>query len=166
MMICDEIDRLNEPIQHIDREIATQARQDEDVRRLTTIPGVGILTASTIKTYVSDPGGFKSARHFAAWLGLTPKANSSGGETRQGALSKMGNPELRSLLFVCATVVIRNGRRTGRMETWLRKLLDRRPYKAAAVALANKIARIVWVLLNDGSVYRSPNLLNSAISDT
>jgi len=164
--ICDEIDRLNERIQRIDGEIAAQAKQDEDVRRLMTIPGVGILTASTIKNYVSDPGGFKSARHFAAWLGLTPKVNSSGGKSRQGSISKMGNPELRSLLFVCATAVIRHGRRTGRMETWLRKLLDRRPYKVAAVALANKIARIVWALLNEGSVYRSPNLRNSAISDT
>lgn len=164
--ICDEIDRLNERIERIDCEIAAQAKQDEDVRRLMTIPGVGILTASTIKSHVSDPGGFKSSRHFAAWLGLTPKVNSSAEKTRQGSISKMGNPELRSLLFVCAAAVIRNGRRTGRMETWLRKLLDRRPYKVAAVALANKIARIVWALLNEGSVYRSPNLMNSAISDT
>lgn len=163
--ICDQIDRLADRIQRIDREIAAQAKQDEDVRRLMTIPGVGILTASTIKNSVSDPRGFKSARHFAAWLGLTPKLNSSGGKTRQGSISKMGNPEVRSLLFLCATAAIRNGRRSGIMEPWLSRLLARRPYKVAAVALANKIARIVWVLLNEGSVYRPPNPRNTAISD-
>ena len=95
-------------IDKLEREIVAEAKRDDDMRRLATIPGVGAITAAAIKALVPDPGGFKSGRHFAAWLGLTPKPHSSGGKERLGGISKMGNPELRSLLVLGATSVLRS----------------------------------------------------------
>ncbi|CDZ44268.1 IS110 family transposase [Neorhizobium galegae] len=151
--IREEITRLDDRIDRIDREIAAHAKRDEDIQRLLTIPAVGAITASTIKALVPDPAGFKSARHFAAWIGLTPKANSSGEKIRDGHISKMGNRELRSLLFLCSLSAIRVARRADTMLPWLKNLLKRRPVKVAAVALANKMARIVWALLTKGGTY-------------
>lgn len=91
-----------------------------------------------VKALVPDPGGFKSARHFAAWIGLTPKAHSSGGKERLGRISKMGNPELRSLLVTGAASVLRHVRTDDKARPWLKDLLGRRPFKVVAVALANK----------------------------
>lgn len=124
------------------------------MRRLVTIPGVGAITAATVKALVPDPGGFKSGRHLAAWLGLTPKSHSSGGKERLGGISKMGNPELRSLLVVGATSVLRHARKNDKASIWLSALLARRPFKVVAVALANKMARIIWALLVKGGTYR------------
>jgi transposase len=155
-VIADQIDALAGQIVKLDRAIIAATRTDEDMRPLTTIPGVGAITAATIKALVPDPGGFKSARHFAAWLGLTPKQHSSGGKERMGRISKMGNPELRCLLVLGATSVLRGARTNERARPWIRTLLARRPYKVAAVALANKTARIVWALLNKNGVYRRP----------
>jgi transposase len=129
------------------------------MRRLTTIPGVGAITAATIKSLVPDPGGFRSGRHFAAWLGLAPRPHSSGGKERLGRISKMGNPELRTLLVIGATSVLRIVRNDARARSWLTALLARRPFKVAAVALANKMARIIWALLNRGGIYRRPEPL-------
>ena len=134
-----------------------EARHDEDMRRLTTIPGVGAITAATIKALVPDPGGFKSARHFAAWLGLTPRSHSSGGKERLGRISKMGNPKFRSLLVVGATAVVRVARNDALRRPWLKALLARWPFKVVAVAQANKTARIIWAL--KGGTYRHPNSL-------
>jgi transposase len=117
MAIADEIEASADQIERLERAIVVEAKHDEDMRRLTTIPGVGAITAATIKALVPDPGGFKSARHFAAWLGLTPRPHSSGGKERLGRISKMGNPELRPLLVVGATAVlrvVRNDARRGR----------------------------------------------------
>lgn len=144
------------------RAIVTEAKRDEDMRRLTTIPGVGAITAATIKALVPDPGGFKSARHFAAWVGLTPRPHSSGGKERLGGISKMGNPELRVLLVLGATAVLRIARNDDRARPWLKALLARRPFKVAAVALANKMARIIWALLNKGGIYHRPEPLSIA----
>jgi len=96
MAVVDQIDALAGQIDRLERSIVTEAKRDEDMRRLTTIPGVGAITAATIKSLVPDPGGFRSGRHFAAWLGLTPRPHSSGGKERLGRISKMGNPELHS----------------------------------------------------------------------
>ena len=115
---------------------------------------VRAITAATIKALVPDPGGFKSARHFAAWLGLTPRPDSSGGKERLGRISKMGNPELRALLVVGATAVLRVARNDARTRPWSKALLARRPFKVAAVAQANKTARIIWALLDQGGTYR------------
>ena len=101
-----------------------------------------------------DPGGFKSARHFAAWIGLTPKDHSSGGSNRLGAITRAGDEALRSVLVVGATAVIRQMRRgSGRQWPWLEQLLERKPPKLAAVALANKLARIAWKLMTSGQGY-------------
>lgn len=159
MAIADEIEASADQIERLERAIVAEAKHDEDMRRLTTIPGVGAITAATIKALVPDPGGFKSARHFAAWLGLTPRPHSSGGKERLGRISKMGNPELRSLLVVGATAVLRLVRNDVRARPWLKALLARRPFKVAAVAQANKTARIIWALLDKGEIYRRPDPL-------
>ncbi|EHK55637.1 IS110 family transposase [Allomesorhizobium alhagi] len=159
MAIADQIEALMDQIDRLERAIVAAARRDEDMRRLTTIPGVGAITAATIKALVPDPNGFKSARHFAAWLGLTPRPHSSGGKERLGRISKMGNPELRCLLVLGATSVLRIARKDDRARPWLKALLARRPFKVAAIALANKMARIIWALLNKGGIYQRPEPL-------
>ncbi|MBB2709637.1 IS110 family transposase [Rhizobium sophoriradicis] len=154
--ILAEIENLSGRIQRIDDRIAAHAKRDEDIRRLTAIPGVGTLTASTIQAQVPDPGCFKSARHFSAWLGLTPKQNSSGERQRSGSISRMGNAELRSLLYIGAMGVLTAARRWGTGSGWLRRLMNRRPLRVVAVALANKIARVVWALMTKGGSYHAP----------
>ncbi|MDR9808219.1 IS110 family transposase [Rhizobium hidalgonense] len=154
--ILAEIETLTARIQRMDDQIADHAKQDEDIRRLAAIPGIRALTASAIKAHVPDPRSFKSARQFSAWLGLTPKQNSSGETRRQGSISRMGNAELRSLLYVGAMGVVIAARRFGTRSAWLRRLIDRRPLKVAVVALANKTARVVWALLAKGGIYKAP----------
>lgn len=150
-----EIENLSQRIERLDREIAVNARKDDDIRRLTTIPGVGTLIASTIKAQIPDPHGFKSGRQFSSWLGLTPKVNSSGGKSRIGRISKAGNSELRSLLFLGAMSVVRAARKDENASPWLLKLLDRRPAKVVTVAVANKMARVIWALMTKGSAYQT-----------
>jgi transposase len=152
--IANQIEALAQQIDKLERVIVAEAKRDEDMRRLATVPGVGAITAASIKALVPDPGGFKSGRHFAAWLGLTPKPHSSGGKERLGGISKMGNPDLRSLLVLGATGVLRYARGNAKAPLWLNALLARRPYKVVAVALANKMARIIWALLIKGGTYR------------
>jgi len=162
--IADQIEALIEQIDKLEREIVAGAKRDEDMRRLATIPGVGPITAASIKALVPDPGGFKSGRHFAAWLGLTPRSHSSGGKERLGGISKMGNPELRSLLVLGASSVLRRVRGNDKAPKWLSALLARRPYKVVAVALANKMARVIWALLTKGGTYRGPEPVNGVAS--
>ena len=160
--IADQIEALTRQIDKLERGIVAEAKRDEDMRRLTTIPGVGAITAATVKALVPDPDGFKSGRHFAAWLGLTPKSHSSGGKERLGGISKMGNPTLRSLLVCGATSVLRRVKGNDKAPQWLIGLLARRPFKVVAVALANKMARIIWVLLTKGGAYRNTDGASSA----
>ena len=152
--IADQIETLTRQIDKLERGIVGEAKRDEDMRRLTTIPGVGAITAAHVKALVPDPDGFKSGRHFAAWLGLTPKPHSSGGKERLGGISKMGNPTLRSLLVCGATSVLRRVKGNDKAPRWLIALLARRPFKVVAIALANKMARIIWALLTKGGTYR------------
>lgn len=153
MAIADQIDALAGQIDRLDRAIVAEARTDEDMRRLTTIPGVGAITAATVKALVPDPGGFKSARHFAAWLGTYAQTVFEWRERTEGAHVEDGKSR-RCLLVLGATAVLRGARKNERAQPWLRTLLARRPFKVAAVALANKMARIVWALLNKNGVYR------------
>lgn len=155
-ILADEIEAIDRRIAAIDERITAAAREDETARRLMTIPGVGPIIAATIRARVPDPSVFRSGRHFAAWLGLTPKPHSSGGKERLGGISKMGDAGLRSLLVVGATAVMRLAAR-GKALAWLVALMGRRPFKVAAVALANKMARIVWAILIKGGVYRRPD---------
>ena len=154
--LADQIDRLTAEVEALERQLVAEVRRDDDMRRLTTIPGIGPITAAAIKALVPDIAGFKSARHFAAWLGLTPKPHSSGGKERLGRISKMGNTTLRTLLVVGATAVLRHVRKGANGPQWLTGLLARRPAKVVAVALANKMARIVFALLTKGGEYRRP----------
>jgi transposase len=132
-------------------------RQNQDSRRLETIPGVGFITATAIAAAVADPSHFRSGREFAAWLGLTSRPNSSGGKERLGRISKMGDGYLRTLLVVGATAVIRYTRaKTAAGSAWITELLAKKPARVVSVALANKTARIAWTLLPKGDVYRSP----------
>ena len=154
--LADLIDRLTAEVETLERQLVAAVRRDNEMRRLTTVPGVGPITAAAIKALVPDIAGFASARHFAAWLGLTPKPHSSGGKERLGGILKMGNATLRTLLFVGATSVLRHVRRGANGPKWLVGLLARRPAKVVAVALANKMARIVFALPTKGGEYRRP----------
>jgi transposase len=121
---------------------------------LAEIPGVGPVTAITLALSI-EPGSFASGRHFAAWLGLTPKEHSTGGKHRLGRISKAGNERLRQLLVVGATALIRCAKPGSKSASaWLLQLLERKPRKLAAVALANKMARIVWAMTARGEAYR------------
>jgi transposase len=162
--IADQIEALTRQIEKLERGIVSEAKRDEDMRRLTTIPGVGAITAANVKALVPDPDGFKSGRHFAAWLGLTPKPHSSGGKERLGGISKMGNPTLRSLLVCGATSVLRRAKGNDKAPQWQIGLLARRPFKVVAIALANKMARIIWALLTKGGTYRNTGTASGTVS--
>lgn len=152
--LTQEIDGLNDRIRRIDRRLVKHCREDETARRLASIPGVGPITACALQAMVTAPKSFRSSRHFAAWIGLTPRANSSGGKERLGPISKQGNTMLRSFLVLGAIARLRNVRSSPERDGWMSALLARRPYKVAAVAVANKLARIAWALMVRGGIYR------------
>ena len=131
-------------------------RGNEDSQRLDTILGVGPITASALTASISDPQVFKSGRMMSAWIGLVPKQNSSGGKERLGRISKQGDQYLRWLLVAGAMTVIRHAKRRGTTDPWLANIIAHKPTKLAAVALANKNARIAWALLRHGGTYRRP----------
>jgi len=146
---------LDEEIRALDRTLLIWHRQNETSRRLATIPGVGIITATAIVATVSDPSHFRSGRQFAAWLGLVPRQNSSGGKSRLGGISKQGDRYLRRLMVVGATAVIRHAHKKDTPTiSWLNKLLERKPVRLVSVALANKTARIVWAVLVRNQIYQ------------
>ena len=138
-------------------EIVAHARRDDTARRLATIPGIGPITASLIAATVGgNIGAFRSARHFAAWLGLVPRQHSTGGKTRLGRITKAGNREIRRLLVLGATsMVYRAGQWNSAAGAWTRGLLARRPVRLATVALANKMARIAWALMTRNEIYQA-----------
>ena len=143
-------------IGNIERQLMAWHRQNVASRRLETIPGIGIITATALAASVPDPSVFGSGRQFAAWLGLVPRQSSSGGKDRLGHVSKMGNGYLRRLLVVGATSVTRRAAaintRTG---AWVRSLLERKPARLVTVAIANKTARTAWALLAREESYRA-----------
>lgn len=152
--LAGQIEALDARLERLDDEIVVQVRSSEAGRRLTSIPGVGPITAGALLAMVSDPSGFRSARHFATWLGLGPRHDSTGGKQRFGRISKKGNRYLRTLLILGAANVLRFMRK-GTASAWLAALQQRRPFKVAAVALAHKMARIVWALMSKGGTYRA-----------
>jgi error-prone DNA polymerase len=141
----------------LEAEIVAHARGDDTARRLATVPGIGPITASLIAATVGDSiGAFKSARHFAAWLGLVPRQHSTGGKTRLGRITKAGDREIRRLLVLGATsMVYRAAQWNSAAGAWTRGLLERRPVRLVTVALANKMARIAWALMARDEVYRA-----------
>jgi transposase len=138
-----------ERIRDLERQIVAHARHDDTARRLATIPGIGPITASLITGAVGDGiGNFRSARHFAAWLGLVPRQHSSGGKTRLGRITKTGNRQIRTLLVLGATSMVYRAKQwNSAAGAWVRGLLERRPVRHVTVALANKMARIAWAEL-------------------
>jgi transposase len=143
------------------REIIAVTREDETSlgRRLETIPGVGPMIASAAPAIVGDPARFGSGRQFAAWLGLTPRLSGTGGKTKLGPVSKCGDRYLRSLFVEGACSVLMAARKPGsKTPEWVRRLAARKDYKVAAVALANKNARIVWALMTKGGRYDAAKL--------
>ena len=149
--------QLEEQIGALDAEIIRRARDDETARRLMTIPGIGPLIATALATLAPPPAMFSKGRDFAAWLGLTPRQHSTGGKQRLGATSKMGERSLRRLLIIGANSVVQWRARKGAMAgTWLAGMLARKPPMLVRVALANKMARIVWALMTKGGTYRAP----------
>ena len=145
---------LDEEIAHSDRTIRKMAQADEVARRLMSIPGLGPVTASAMAASVQDVHSFSGPREFAAFLGLTPRQNSSGGKERLGRVSKMGNRYLRKLLVVGAHAVLYHRKaHADALRTWADKLMETKPFKLVAVALANKLARIVFAIMRGNTGY-------------
>lgn len=154
--LTDTIDRAKD----IEVQLARWHKQSPVSQLLATVPGVGIMGASAVAATVIDPKLFHSGREFAAWLGMTPRQNSSGGKERLGRTSKRGDKYIRSLLIAGAVAVLRHARnKATRDGEWVRNLLACKPTKVAAVALANKTARILWVVMMRGDGYRAKELL-------
>lgn len=137
----------------IERQIAKAARADREACRLMEVPGVGPMIASTVLAKVPDARVFRSGRDFAAWIGLTGRDRGTGGKHRPGRISKQGDRVLRALLISGASAHLRQQKRRGISDPWLRELLARRPYKVAMVAFAAKTARILWAMMVKGEPY-------------
>ena len=139
----------------LDRQLIAWHTESEASRRLAGIPGIGVITATALAATVTDPDQFRSGRQFAAWLGLTPQQHSTGGKTRLGGISKQGDRYLRRLLVVGATAVMRHTKdKPTPIANWIRKLMEKKPFRLVSVALANKLARIAWVVLTRQEAYR------------
>lgn len=156
-----QLRRIKEQILEFDRMIAAWHRSCETSRRLDEIPGVGPALATALVASIADPRAFRSGRDFSAWIGLVPKQNSSGGKPKLGGISKQGDRYLRGLFTAGALAVIRYAKIHGTGRPWLTALLARRPTKVAAIALANKLARMAWAMMARGERYREPVALTA-----
>ena len=160
MALAAQLEMIKRQILDADRRVLAWHRASETSKRLEAIPGVGPLIASALVASIPDPAIFRSGRDLSAWIGLVPKQNSTGGKERLGHITKAGNRYLRQLLVVGALSVIRRAKQLGYTRyPWLVKLMERRSVKIAAVALANKIARIVWAMMARNEIYQPARLL-------
>ena len=157
-LLGEEIKHLDTRLEEMATKLAAAHKANPVSQLLATIPGVGPIIALTLAVEI-DPSAFQSGRHLAAWIGLTPKEHSTGGKQRMGGISRAGNERLRRLLVTGATSVIRFATRPGHKvaSAWLLNLLQRKPRKLVAVALANKIARTAWAMMVSGEVWRRPS---------
>jgi len=153
---------LQTMIGSIEKRIVAQHRSNDASKRLRSIPGIGIVGATAIAATVPDPKAFRSGRDFAAWIGLVPRQDSTGGKQKLGPISKQGDQYLRRILVVGAHAVLKRARQQPEKYLWLTRLLARKPFRVVAVALANKMARIAWALLAKGDTYRVPVLAAAA----
>lgn len=156
---------LNDEISALDKAIRQAHRADETSLKLAQVPGIGPLIAVALSASVSQPNYFSSSREFAAYLGLVPRQHSTGGKTRLGTISKMGNCDLRRLLVVGARAVLarlRSGKAKSALAEWARKLLEKKSFALVSVALANKMARIAWVIMAKGRSYDPAYMSKSA----
>ena len=156
-IMVDVLRSLKAQVEQLDVEIARRAKEDEVARRLTTIPGVGPVTATALAALAPAAESFKKGRDFAAWVGLTPVQRSMGGKQKLGRTSKMGERTLRRLLIIGTCAAVQQATRRGAPEgSWLARMLSRKPPIVVIVALANKTARTVWALLAKGGIYQAP----------
>ena len=161
LLQAKRLDDLNEQIAQLDHILKQHAVDDAKVRQLMQVEGIGLITASAIACAVPDISQFKSSREFAAWLGLTPRQNSSGGKTRLGHITKRGDTYLRYLLVHGARTVVQHCKhKLDYRSLWLQSLLLRRPPNVVIVAMANKTARVIWAMLSSGADYIKPNLVS------
>jgi len=154
-MLAAQIEAVNGKLRAIEARLMAWHRHDQTSQCLATIPGIGPIGGVSFALKVADAKAFRSGRHFAAWIGITPREGSTAGKHRLGRISRAGDEDLRRLLVLGATAVIQQAQR-GRASPWLLGLLARKPKKLAAVALANKMARIVWAMMVSGETYRRP----------
>ena len=162
MLLAAQLQAVQTVIGLIEKRIMAQHRSNEASKRLETIPGIGVIGATAIVATVADPSVFRSGRDFAAWIGLVPRQDSTGGKQKLGPISKQGDQYLRRILVVGAHAVLRRAKQNPEKYPWLTQLLARRPFKLVAVALANKMARTAWALLAHGGTYRAPELAATA----
>jgi transposase len=156
-LYLDRIARLGAEIEKLDNRIVAAAKENGMARRLQTMPGIGPVCAMAITAFAPDMREFRRGRDFAAWLGLVPRQHSSGGKQKLGRTSKMGQRDIRRLLIVGAMSIVHwRGRDGGRPGSWLARMLNRKPRMLVAIALANKMARMVWAMLVRQEDYRDP----------
>ena len=157
VLMLDQIAGLASKIHGLDKELRAHASRDEEAARLMTIPGIGPITAMALQALAPPMESFRKGRDFAAWLGLVPRQHSTVGKPRLGRISKMGQRDLRRLLITGAMAVVRWAVRRGETsDPWLARMLARKPRMLIAVALANKMARIVWALRTNKESYQAP----------
>jgi transposase len=158
IVLAAQLQAMQTTIGSLERRIVARHRANQDSRRLQSIPGVGIIGATAIAATVTHPTAFRSGRDFAAWIGLVPRQDSTGGKPRLGPISKQGDRYLRRILVGGAVSILRRAKLDPERYPWVTRLLARRPFKVVAIALANKMARIAWALLAKGGTYRTPRL--------
>jgi transposase len=160
-MLIAQLQAVQGRIEALEKRIHQAHRANPASRRLDAIPGFGVIVSSAVAATMTDPKAFKTGREFAAWIGLVPRQNSTGGKERLGSISKQGDRYLRRLLIIGALAVIKSARTRPDKYPWVVALLGRRPAKVVAVALANKMARIAWAIVAKGETYRTPTHTSS-----
>jgi transposase len=155
-VLAEHLDGLDKSIDDLEKQIGRAHAQSATSRLLEKVPGVGKIIASAITASAPDPSVFKSGRDFAAWLGLTPRQNSSGGKQTLGSITKQGNRYIRKQLVLGATSLLNTvSKRKGALRDWIVALLAKKPARLVTVALANKLARILWATMKTGECFRA-----------
>ena len=156
-LLLEQIAVLSAKIDSLGKTLQASARQDEEAVRLMTMPGIGPICAMALQAFAPPMESFRRGRDFSAWLGLVPRQHTTGGKPRLGKISRMGQRDLRRLLITGAMTVVRHAIRRGKTaDPWLARMLARKPRMLVAVALANRMARIVWALETRKETYRLP----------